>query len=84
MHLEQAFERLEQVSERIVTRIARIDYPNSNTKIQYFRIFGKIFWAIKNLNASLDRAHRVVLVTSMERLEHVSGRIGGEITLIGC
>ena len=38
---------------------------------------------IKNLIAPLDRAHRVVLGTGMEHLEHVPRRIAGGITRIG-
>ncbi len=84
MCLEQALERLEQVFGRIGGGITRIRCQNSSRKIGYFGIFGTIFWAIQNLIAPLDRAHRVVLVTRMERFEHVSGRIGGEITRIWC
>ena len=84
MYLGQAFERFEQVSGRIGGEITRIGCQNSNRKIQHFGIFGTIFWAIENLIAPLDRAHRVVLGTRMERFEHVCGRIDGEIIRIGC
>ncbi len=39
---------------------------------------------MENLTIPLDRAHRVVLGTGMERLKEVRRQIGGEITRIGC
>ncbi len=67
--LKQALERLEKVSGRIGGVSNRIGCQNFNRKIQYFGIFGTIVWAMKNLIAPLDRARRVVLGTSMKRLE---------------
>ncbi len=43
-----------------------------------------IIWVMENLTIPLDRAHRVVLGTGMERLKEVRRQIGGEITRIGC
>ena len=37
---------------------------------------------MKNLIAPLNRAHQVVLGTSMERVEQVSGRLAAGITRI--
>jgi hypothetical protein len=42
-----------------------------------------IVWTMENLSKPLDRAHRVVLRTIMERLEKASERITGEITQTG-
>ncbi len=53
-------------------------------KNQYLAFFKTIVRAIKNLMVPLDRARRVVLGTSMERLEHVPRRIRGGITRIRC
>jgi hypothetical protein len=39
-----------------------------------------IVWTMENLSKPLDRAHRVVLRTRMERLENAPQRITGEIT----
>ena len=49
---------------------------------QYSEISGSIASAMKNLNASFDRAHQVVLETPLEHLEHVPERIGGRITML--
>jgi len=38
-------------------------------KYQYFGIFGHMVGAMENLTIPLDRAHRVVLGTSMESLD---------------
>ena len=44
-------------------------------KMQYFLLFAVIVVAIRNLMVPLDRAHCVVLVTTVEQLEHVPRRI---------
>jgi hypothetical protein len=41
-------------------------------KYQYFGIFGDMVGAMENLTMLLDRAHQVVLGTSMESLEQCS------------
>jgi hypothetical protein len=46
-------------------------------------IFGTIIRVFRNLIVPLDRAHRVILGTRMEHLEHVPRRIAGGITRIG-
>ncbi len=46
--------------------------------------FSAIVRDFVNVMVPLDRARRVVLGTSMERLEHVPGRIRGGITRIRC
>jgi hypothetical protein len=44
-------------------------------KKQYSRIFSRMVWVIENPRLSLDRAHRVILETGLEQLEHVPKRI---------
>ena len=39
--------------------------------------------AVENRSIPLDRAHRVVLTTRLERLEQVSRRIAAGITIVG-
>ncbi len=53
-------------------------------KYQYLGIFEIIVWPIGNLIIPLNRAHRVVLATTMERLEQAHGQITGGIIRIGC
>ncbi len=80
--LGTGMERLEQVPGRILAAFTRTYCQNFNGKIQYFGIFRTIVWAMENLIAPLDRAHRVVLGTEMERLEQVPGRILAAFTRI--
>ncbi len=68
MYLKHAWKVWNNVSRRIwggFTAIFMVKY-------QYFGIFGDMVGAMENLTMLLDRAHQVVVGTSMESLEQCS------------
>jgi hypothetical protein len=77
--LGPSLERLEHVLRRI-----RGGITNENPRLEGIRgIFGAIIRHFVNVMVPLDRARRVVLGTSLERLEYVLRRIRGGITSLG-
>ncbi len=72
-------ERLEHVPGRIGARITS-EIPGFG---QFLAFFEAMVWAIENLIISLDRTHRILLGTGIERLKQLPRRIDAGITRIG-
>jgi hypothetical protein len=72
-------ERLEHVLGRIAAGITseKIDFG------RFLAFLSTVVWPVGHLIIPLDRAHRVVLGSRLERLEHVPRRIAAGITIIG-
>jgi hypothetical protein len=73
-------EHLEYVPRRMAGTFTSI----SIVKHRFFELSRDIVRDMKNIMIPSDRAHRVVLETRTEHLEHVPKRIVGGITRIGC
>ena len=82
--LGTGLEHLEHVPGRIAAENTRIGCQDFHGKMRYFGIFRTILWVMENRITPLNRAHRVVLGTGLEQLEHVPERIAAGNTRIGC
>jgi hypothetical protein len=82
--LGTGLEQLEHVPGRIWEGFTEWVWPWPQWKNQYLEICLRTVWVMKNLKLPFDRAHRVVLGTGLEQLEHVPGRIWEGFTRIRC